>query len=147
MAAPAASGAKRAPQAVALFGPPRRSIDVSATALVDDPVSDGRSAVAGQGTDVLVVVEDVTDRRRLEDVRRDFVANISHELKTPVGALSLLAETLLSEDDTAVTRRLPARPLAEAERVGRPLDDLLELSPLEAGAVARREAVPVRSEE
>ena len=48
----------------------------------------------GHRLGVLVVIDDVTDRRRLEAVRRDFVANISHELKTPVGALGLLAETL-----------------------------------------------------
>ena len=57
---------------------------------------------------MLVVIDDVTDRRRLEAVRRDFVANISHELKTPVGALALLAETLLAEDDAA--RRPAASP-------------------------------------
>src|SRR3546814_14692239 len=125
MAASVASGAKRAPEAVDLFGPPRRSIVVSATALVDDPVSDGRSAEAGQGTDVLVVVEDVTDRRRLEDVRRDFVANISHALQTPVGALSLLPETLLSEDDPAATRRPTTPPLPDADRVGRTPHTLL----------------------
>ena len=58
---------------------------------------------------VLVVVEDTSERRRLENVRRDFVANISHELKTPVGALALLAETLLDESDPEVTRRLAER--------------------------------------
>ncbi len=54
------------------------------------------------------MVDDVTERRRLEAVRRDFVANISHELKTPVGALGLLAETLLAEDDAAVATGWPS---------------------------------------
>ena len=92
---------------------------------------------------MLVVIDDVTDRRRLEAVRRDFVANISHELKTPVGALALLAETLLAEDDPAVAQRLAERMLAEAFRVGRTIDDLLELSRIEADEEARRDDVPV----
>src|SRR5262249_53491780 len=92
---------------------------------------------------VLLVIDDVTDRRRLEAVRRDFVANISHELKTPVGALGLLAETLLSEDDPAVTRRLAERLLTEAFRVGRTIDDLLALSQIEADEVGLRDEVAV----
>jgi two-component system sensor histidine kinase SenX3 len=92
---------------------------------------------------VVVVIDDVTDRRRLEAVRRDFVANISHELKTPVGALALLAETLLAEDDPAIAHRLAERMLTEAFRVGRTIDDLLELSRIEADEEGRREEVPV----
>jgi two-component system sensor histidine kinase SenX3 len=85
----------------------------------------------------------VTERRRLEAVRRDFVANISHELKTPVGALALLAETLLNEDDAAVTQRLAERIVTESFRVGRTIEDLLELSRIESGELPRREPVPV----
>src|SRR4030095_8161819 len=85
---------------------------------------------------VLVVVEDTSERRRLENVRRDFVANISHELKTPVGALALLAETLLDEDDPAVTRRLAERLASEAFRGGNNIDDPLGLCRL-AGAAGR----------
>ena len=67
----------------------------------------------------LVVIDDVTERRRLEAVRRDFVANISHELKTPVGALGLLAETLARRGRP---RRRPAPGRAHARRgvPGRP---------------------------
>jgi two-component system sensor histidine kinase SenX3 len=115
-----------------LFGPPRRSLVISATPL---PSASGLGALA--------VIEDITDRRRLEAVRRDFVANISHELKTPVGALALLAETLLNEDDAAVTRRLAERIVTESFRVGRTIEDLLELSRIESGEVPRREPVPV----
>jgi two-component system sensor histidine kinase SenX3 len=115
-----------------LFGPPRRSLVISATPL--------RSA-AGLGA--IAVIEDVTERRRLEAVRRDFVANISHELKTPVGALSLLAETLLAEDDPHVTHRLAERIVTESFRVGRTIEDLLELSRIESGELPRREPVPV----
>ena len=89
------------------------------------------------------MIDDVTERRRLEAVRRDFVANISHELKTPVGALGLLAETLLDESDPAVARRLAERMLHEAHRVGRTIDDLLELSRIEAEEPHPTEPVPV----
>ncbi len=85
------------------------------------------------GLGALAVIEDATERRRLEAVRRDFVANISHELKTPVGALALLAETLLNEDDAAVTQRLAERIVTESFRVGRTIEDLLELSRIESG--------------
>ena len=118
---------------VDLFGPPRRTLVLRAVRLHHDARRLG----------ALVVIDDVTDRRRLEAVRRDFVANISHELKTPVGALGLLAETLLSEDDPAVAQRLAERMLTEAFRVGRTIDDLLELSRIEADEEARREDVAV----
>jgi len=104
-----------------LFGPPRRVLSVRAVPLESESRPSG----------VLVVVEDTSERRRLESVRRDFVANISHELKTPVGALALLAETLLDEDDPVVTKRLAERLASEAFRVGNTIDDLLELSRLE----------------
>jgi two-component system sensor histidine kinase SenX3 len=118
---------------VDLFGPPRRTLVLRAVRLHQD----------GRRLGVLVVIDDVTDRRRLEAIRRDFVANISHELKTPVGALGLLAETLLAEDDAAVAHRLAERMLAEAFRVGRTIDDLLELSRLETDEDTRREEVAV----
>ena len=72
-----------------LYGPPRRAVLVRAVPLGDDDRQAG----------AFIVVEDVSERQRLDTVRRDFVANISHELKTPVGALGLLAETLALEDD------------------------------------------------
>ena len=86
MAADALRG-RRVERELELFGPPRRILNVRAVPLADP----------AQPSGVLVVVEDTSERRRLENVRRDFVANISHELKTPVGALALLAETLLDE--------------------------------------------------
>jgi two-component system sensor histidine kinase SenX3 len=118
---------------VDLFGPPRRTLVLRAIRLDRDDHRLG----------ILVVIDDVTDRRRLEAVRRDFVANISHELKTPVGALALLAETLLAEDDPAVAQRLAERMLNEAFRVGRTIDDLLELSRIEADEEGRTDDVPV----
>ncbi|HEX2850648.1 MAG TPA: ATP-binding protein [Acidimicrobiales bacterium] len=122
-----------ATQMLDLFGPPRRTLELRAAPLADPSRSIGAA----------VVIEDVTDRRRLEAVRRDFVANISHELKTPVGALGLLAETIAAEDDPVVTRRLAERMHNEAFRVGRIIDDLLDLSRIEAEEAPLREPVPV----
>ena len=85
------------------------------------------------GTGAFVVVEDQTLERRTETVRRDFVANISHELKTPIGALGLLAETIRGETDLQIVDRMAARMTLEAERVSRTVDDLLELSSIEFG--------------
>jgi two-component system, OmpR family, sensor histidine kinase SenX3 len=124
---------RRVERELELFGPPRRILNVRAVPLADPARPSG----------VLVVVEDTSERRRLENVRRDFVANISHELKTPVGALALLAETLLDERDPDVTRRLAERLANEAFRVGRTIDDLLELSRLEVAAAPANEHVPV----
>ncbi len=91
----------------------------------------------------VAIIDDVSERRRLEAVRRDFVANISHELKTPVGALSLVAETLEGEDDPEVVARLSQRMRTEAERLGRIIEDLLDLSRIEAEEAPIREPVPV----
>lgn len=116
-----------------LFGPPRRILRVTAS-----PLADARRAVGA-----VALIEDITERRRLQAVRRDFVANISHELKTPVGALGLLAETMLAEDDAAVARRLAERMQNEAHRVGRIIDDLLDLSRIEAEEAPTREPLAV----
>ena len=116
-----------------LFGPVRRTLVVSVT-----PIDDERRTVGG-----LAVIDDVSERRRLEAIRRDFVANVSHELKTPVAALGLLAETLATEDDPIVARRLAQRMVSNAIRLGRMIDDLLELSRIEAEQTPVREPVPV----
>jgi two-component system sensor histidine kinase SenX3 len=116
-----------------LYGPPRRTLTVRAQ-LIDD----GRRPLG-----VIAVIEDVSERRRLEEVRRDFVANVSHELKTPMGALGLLAETLVAEPDENVARRLASRIHTEAFRVSRIIDDLLDLSRIESEAAPPREPVPV----
>ena len=88
-------------------------------------------------------VHDVSELHRIESVRRDFVANVSHELKTPIGALELLAETLAAESDPAVTRPLAERMVKEAERLGRIVDDLLDLSLIETQESPSREPVPI----
>ena len=82
---------------------------------------------------VLLLVQDRTEVHRLETVRRDFVANVSHELKTPVGALSLLAEAVMdaSEDPVAV-KRFAGRMQIESARLTELVRELLELSRLQA---------------
>lgn len=82
---------------------------------------------------ILVLVEDRTEARRIEAVRRDFVANVSHELKTPVGALALLAEAIHSaSDDAAAVRRFAQRMTAESARLTKIVQELLDLSRLQA---------------
>ena len=90
-----------------------------------------RLAPVGDGS-VAVLLEDVTETSRLEDVRRDFVANVSHELKTPVGAISLLSEALEdAADDPVAVRRFAGRARRESHRLAALVQDLVALSRLE----------------
>jgi two-component system sensor histidine kinase SenX3 len=92
---------------------------------------------------VAVEASDVTEAHRVARVRRDFVANVSHELKTPVGALALLAETLLAAaDDPEASRRFAERINNESQRLARLVQELLELSRLQ-GAEPLPAPVPV----
>jgi two-component system, OmpR family, sensor histidine kinase SenX3 len=89
-------------------------------------------AVGGGGL-VLVLAEDQTESRRVEEVRRDFVANTSHELKTPVGALALLAETIEdAADDAEAVRRFAGKMRQEAQRLTNLVQDLITLSRIQA---------------
>jgi signal transduction histidine kinase len=82
----------------------------------------------------LLVLFDQTEIRRLETVRRDFVANVSHELKTPLTSISGYAETILTDQpDPAITRRFLETILNNARRMQRLVDDLLDLSRIESG--------------
>ena len=82
---------------------------------------------------VLLIVRDVTEQERLDQMRRDFVANTSHELKTPVGAVSLLAEAIESAaDDPAQVRVFASRISAEANRLGQLTGRIMSLSRLQA---------------
>jgi len=100
-----------------------------------------RVAPLGTHGQVLVLAEDQTERRRVEAVRRDFVANVSHELKTPVGALSLLAETVQdAADDPQAVRRFAGRMQHEAARLTFLVQDLITLSRIQGG-----EAIPAPS--
>lgn len=88
------------------------------------PLSDGM---------YLMLVTDLSDERRVDAVRRDFVANVSHELKTPVGALSLLAEAILSApDDPAAVQRFAERMQSEATRLSNLINDIIDLSRLQS---------------
>ena len=131
----AGGGTRPVTQTLELHGPPPRTLQVTGTPM-------GRS---DRPLGTVVLVDDVSELRRLEAVRRDFVANVSHELRTPVGAMALLAETLADEPDPEVMRRLASRITAEAERAGRLIEGLLDLSRIEAGRVMRRrlEVAPV----
>ena len=93
-----------------------------------------RVAPMGSNGLVLVLAEDLTEFRRVEAVRRDFVANVSHELKTPVGALSLLAETIEeAADDPEAVRRFAQRMQHESARLTNVVQDLITLSRLQGG--------------
>ena len=122
-----------AERTIEIYGPPRRTLTIR-SAVIDD----GRRPLG-----VLAIIEDISERRRLEDIRRDFIANVSHELKTPIGALGLLAETLQFERDPEVANRLAQRINSEAFRVNRIIEDLLDLSRIESEGSPSREPVPV----
>ncbi|MFD7747259.1 sensor histidine kinase [Streptomyces sp. NPDC059698] len=78
---------------------------------------------------VLLLVEDLTEARRIEAVRRDFVANVSHELKTPTGALSLLSEAVMdASDDPEAVERFAGRMQIEATRLTNLVQELIDLS-------------------
>ena len=111
-------------EVIDFYGPPRQTVSVSCHRLPD------RGVVA--------FIEDVTERRRIDTMRTDFVANISHELKTPVGAIAVLADALVDEDDPEVMARMVSRMVAEAERAARTIDNLLELSEIELSSPTDR---------
>ncbi|MBV9291129.1 MAG: two-component sensor histidine kinase [Frankiales bacterium] len=103
-------------------GFPRRVLTVGAQAHL---LADG---------DVALVVDDLTEARRVDAVRRDFVANVGHEIKTPVGALTLLAEAALdARDDPEAVHRFVTRMQREAGRLSRLVQELLDLSRLQGG--------------
>ena len=93
----------------------------------------------------LLLVADRTEFRRLEEVRRDFVANISHELKTPIGAISLLAEALSeAADDPDLVRHFADRLSDESARLASITREIIELSRLQAeGALAKFSTVKI----
>ncbi len=92
---------------------------------------------------MLVLAEDLSEAQRVDAVRRDFVANVSHELKTPIGALSLLAEAILSSaDEPEAVRHFAGRMEAEAGRLSELVGDLIDLSRLQ-GADPLKEAQPI----
>ena len=106
---------------VELHTEPRRSYEVEAR-----PVER-----QGEMLGAVALVRDTTEHHRIESVRRDFVANVSHELKTPIGALSLLADLLAADPEPEVAARFAGRMQVEIQRVANTIDDLLTLAMLE----------------
>jgi two-component system, OmpR family, sensor histidine kinase SenX3 len=105
---------------VDLYAPSRRLFRIRAV-----PSEPGGTAVA--------YVRDLSEQVRVEELRRDFVANAGHELKTPLGALALLAEALVEEHDDERRKRLAERVTLEARRLADVVGDILELGAVEGG--------------
>ena len=116
-----ARAGERVTTTVELHTEPRRSYEVEAR-----PVER-----QGETLGAVALVRDTTEHHRIESVRRDFVANVSHELKTPIGALTLLADSLTADPEPEVAARLAARMQVEIQRVDNTIDDLLTLAVLE----------------
>jgi len=117
-----------------LYGPPSQVLQLRSFPLRRD----------GEVVGAVAFTRDVSEARRVESVRRDFVANVSHELKTPIGALGLLAETMAATDDPSLVQQLADRVVREADRLSRIVDDLLDLSTIEAQESPSRAPIPVR---
>ncbi|HEV2528875.1 MAG TPA: ATP-binding protein [Thermomicrobiales bacterium] len=107
----------------------RRQIDAVAQPVVDD-----------EDQLTLVVLRDVTELRRLEQVRREFVANVSHELRTPLASIRAMVETLEAGaiDEPGIAGDFLARIVTEVERLALLVDELLDLARLESGRVNLR---------
>jgi two-component system sensor histidine kinase SenX3 len=106
----AAVAGEPATEQMELVGPPVRVLVVS--------------ALPSTSTGAVITVEDITERWRLDQVRTDFVANVSHELKTPVGAISVLAEILEGEIEDETAKNLVRRMVMESHRMASTIDDL-----------------------
>ena len=120
-------------QTFELYGPPKRTYRI-----ITQPLGDESERVG-----YLATLEDISDKKHLDEIRRDFVANVSHELKTPIGAIGLLAETLEAEEEFQVIRRLSGRIQLEAFRLGRIIEDLIDLSRIEAEEIPKKELLSV----
>jgi two-component system sensor histidine kinase SenX3 len=105
--------------------------------LARGPLGQGRSIMQARvaplgSSHVLLLVEDHTQAKRVEEVRRDFVANVSHELKTPVGGLGLLAEAILdAKDDPEAVARFASRMQVESHRLAQLVKEIVDLSRLQ----------------
>jgi two-component system phosphate regulon sensor histidine kinase PhoR len=125
------AGASTLSRDVTLAGGEGRTLQVNAAHL---------SGADGRAFGFVLVLHDVSELRRLEVVRRDFVANVSHELRTPLTAIKGYAETLLGPagEDRETARRFLGVIDRHSERLGRLTEDLLALSDLELGRAALR---------
>jgi len=144
---------------IAAFG--SASLDAVARAALLDGRATGEAALGHLGARVFAVeaivlpaaglvlsLHEVTELRRMERVRRDFVANIGHELRTPLSSIKLLAETLSGGgvDDPATTREFAAQVEREVDHLAQLVDELLDLSMIESGEtkLALEELEPAR---
>ena len=101
------------------------------------PITAGRATPFGAGGALVVSLHEVTTIRRVERVRRDFVANISHELRTPLASIKLLAETLGAGavDDVPTAREFITQIEREADHLAQLVNELLDLSMIESGEI------------
>ena len=130
--ADALGGTSRA-STLEVYGLPRRTLRLCGT-----PVQ-----LADAKRVALVTIEDVTERVRLDSARTDLVANLTHELKTPVGGAALLARRRWPRRTSPRSQRLAPKLMTEAHRLSRIVDELLELSRIELGGLGATEVVPV----
>ena len=116
--------------------------DVAVGARSDEVVLHAR-AIQLSDSNVLLLVEDNTESKRLDDTRRDFITNISHELKTPIGAISLLAEALVdASDDPVAVQKFSKSLRKESKRLSNLIQDVVQLSRIQsAEVVANAEVV------
>ena len=107
------------------YGPEERFIKISGVPIIRNGDIEG----------ALIVFQDITEIRRLENIRRDFVANVSHELRTPISSIKGYAETLLEDtaDDIKNAKNFIGIIHDESNRLAKLIDDLLDLSKIEAG--------------
>jgi two-component system phosphate regulon sensor histidine kinase PhoR len=133
MARRCAAGGAREEAEIALYGEETRYLLTSASSL---PLEGGRSGA-------VIVLNDITRLKRLERVRKDFVANVSHELRTPITLIKGFAETLEEVDDPAEARRFLGIVKRHADRMASIVDDLLTLAQLENPERGRLETAPV----
>ncbi len=121
---------------IVMTGPPRRELRLFATALGDERPG------------VILVLHDITEIRRLENLRQEFVANVSHELKTPLASIKAYAETLkmgaVNDPDNNV--KFVQRITEQSDRLNDLINDMLQLARVEAGQeVFRLESIALRS--
>jgi len=118
-------------RALEVAGPPTRHFSIRTELLA--------------GGDAVAVIEDVTQKVLIDTVRTDFVANLSHELKTPIGGIAALGDTMTDETDPQVIQQLAERIVKESFRMSGIVDDLLSLSRIEFGKSDDWQSVEVGS--
>jgi two-component system sensor histidine kinase SenX3 len=118
-------------------GPREVELELS-TGLQSESVWVSARAVHLADGNVLLTVEDETEAKRLEETRRDFVANISHELKTPIGAISLLSEALVdAADDPKMVKKFSTDLIKESKRLTNLVQEIIQLSRLQSTDVIK----------